>query len=607
VKNCRFTLFGWVLALLMSPIPVRAALTLADHGRTAYVILIDSQAEAAEKAAARDLALHLEKITGAVFPIREQGQGQVPGQAILVGQGALARSLFGQVDFASLDGEELVMRTRGDRLLLAGGRPRGTLYAVSRFLQDYGRVRWWTPWASRIPAQTTLKVPSLKRREKPAFEARDPYWYTAFQREWAVRNFSNSQSAGIPPELGDSIRYRGFVHTFYPLVPPAEHFEAHPEWFSQVKGRRTNDQAQLCLSNRKLREFMLIRVQTWLLESPEARILSVSQNDWRGGCECPECKRLDDAQGGPAGSLLDFVNEIADRIAPDFPHVAIDTLAYQYTRQPVKTVRPRPNVIVRLCSIECNFREPLDHPSNARFAADIKGWSKVCDRLYLWDYTTDFSHYLQPHPNWFVLGPNLRFFHRHHVRGVFEQGAYQSHGAEMAELRAWVLAQLLWNPHQDDQALIREFLEGYYGAAARPIGEYLRLMHKAATGFYLGCFTGNDAPFLRFQHLAAAEQLWRRAEAAVAGDAELLQRVRVGHLAPGYAWLSRWVPLQKECAAQGAAWPLPASRKEFAAQWLATARGVPGQPWTQVKLVNEAGLTPEQFVERFAVDPVAQP
>ena len=66
--------------------------------------------------------------------------------------------------------------------------------------------------------------------------------------------------------------------------------------------------------------------------------------------------------------MIALVNYIAEKIEPEFPNVAVDTLAYQYTRKPPRTLRPRPNVIVRLCSIECNFREPLDHPSNAGFA-----------------------------------------------------------------------------------------------------------------------------------------------------------------------------------------------------------------------------------------------
>src|SRR6185312_2018133 len=116
------------------------------------------------------------------------------------------------------------------------------------------------------------------------------------------------------------------------------------------------------------------RVQQRLREAPDAEIISITQNDNFGWCECPECKALDDAEGSHAGTMLAFVNYIAEQIEPEFPNVAVDTFAYQYTRKPPKTIKPRHNVIVRLCSIECNFREPLDHVSNASFAEDIRGW-----------------------------------------------------------------------------------------------------------------------------------------------------------------------------------------------------------------------------------------
>jgi hypothetical protein len=263
-------------------------------------------------------------------------------------------------------------------------------------------------------------------------------------------------------------------------------------------------------------------------------------------------------------------------------------------------LRPRTNVIVRLYSIECNFREPLDHPSNASFAADIRGWAERADRLYIWDYTTDFAHYVQPHPNWFTLGANVRFFQANKVRGVFEQGAYQSHGSEMAELRAWVLAQLLWNPQQDDRALIREFLDGYYGPAAKPIARYLELMHDASRGHNLTCSSGTDASFLRFKPLAEAEKLWQEAERTVAGAEELLARVRLAHLPVRYVWLSRWDQLRKESTEAGAAWPLPDSRKRVADEWREVANGITGKPWTKVTLLSESGLTPEKFLARFA-------
>jgi hypothetical protein len=593
-----------ILALAIAgQFTTQAAITLAKHQKANSVILRQAGATPAELHAVTELADVLKQITGAEFSVQDAGP-KAPKRAILVGPGATARELFPEIPWDKLGQEQIVIKTKGNRLLLAGGRPRGTLYAVSQFLQEQCGVRWWAPWASHIPKQPALRLGKLDICYQPPFESRDPFWYPAFNREWALRNFSNSQSAHIPEELGGCIIYKGFVHTFYPLVPPQEHFAAHPEWFSLINDKRTTDHAQLCLTNPKLRDFVVERVKQWLRESPQARIISVSQNDWHGACQCPDCKAVDDAEGSQSGTMLAFVNYIAEKIEPEFPQVAVDTLAYQYTRKPPKIIKPRPNVIVRLCSIECNFREPLEHPSNAAFAEDIRGWAKMCNRLYIWDYTTDFAHYVQPHPNWFSLGPNVRFFQQHNVRGVFEQGAYQSYGSEMAELRAWVLAQLLWNPQKDDRALINEFLDGYYGkAAALHIRAYLQLMHEASTGFKLTCFSRTDAPFLKFKQLAQAEQLWQQAEQAVANDPALLPRVRLGRLPVRYAWLQLWEKLRKECADNGAQWPLAGSRKAVADEWLALANGVPGLDWTKVTLVNESGLKPERFVERFAQDP----
>ncbi len=465
-------------------------------------------------------------------------------------------------------------------------------------------MRWWTPWATNIPHRATLRIADLNVRGKPAFEFRAPFWFQGFDPLWKVRNGVNSEWNNIPPDWGGCLKYKGHAHTFYPLVPPEKYFAAHPEWYSLIKGKRTHERAQLCLSNPELRDFVVGRVKEWLRESPDASIISVTQNDWFGACECEKCKAIDDAEGGPSGSMITFVNYIAGKVEPEFPHVAVDTFAYQYTRKPPKTVKPRPNVIVRLCSIECNFREPLDHPSNAAFLADIEGWSKICSRLYIWDYTTDFKNYVNPHPNWFSLGPNVRLFHKYGVRGLFEQGAYQGYGSEMGELRAWVLAQLLWNPQQDDRALIKEFLKGYYGkAAAKPIGRYLELMHEASKDFYLACFLRKDPPHLRFKPLAAAEQLWQEAERAARKNPGLLARVRVSHLPVRYAFLSRWGALRRECWEQNGDWPLAKSRKIIADEFRQTCNGAPGKPWTEVRVLNERGVSVDEFLKPFAVDP----
>jgi hypothetical protein len=447
-------------------------------------------------------------------------------------------------------------------------------------------------------------LPALNLTEKPAFEARDPFWFPAFNGDWAARNFSNSQNAHLQEKHGGKVVYKGFVHTFYPLVPPEKHFKDHPEWYSLLNGTRTTEGAQLCTTNPELRAFLVERVKEWLRESPETNILSVSQNDWYGACQCDRCKEIDEREGSHAGTLLALVNYIAERIQPEFPQVAIDTLAYQYTRKAPKTLKPLPNVIVRLCSIECDFRQPLEAKSNAAFADDIRQWSQKSDRLYIWDYTTNFAHYVQPHPNWFTLGENVRFFHKNGVRGLFEQGAYQSHGSEMSEMRGWVLAQLLWNPAQDERKLIREFLNGYYGDAAPFIWEYLNLLTEASKGFYLTCYSPSTAPFLKYRTLSQAEKLWQQAEKAVENSPELLWRVQQGHLPVRYVFLAQWQALRRECLKASAEWALPSlSRKAIADEWLKTATGAGPENWSSMTHLNEGAVTPQAFVANLQKDP----
>ena len=175
----------------------------------------------------------------------------------------------------------------------------------------------------------------------------------------------------------------------------------------------------------------------------------------------------------------------------------------------------------------------------------------------------------------------------------------------MAELRAWVLAQLLWNPQQDDRALIKEFLEGYYGTRAGGIVEsYLELMHNASKGFILRCYLGKDAPHLHFQPLAAAERLWQEAEDAARRDPdpEKLIRVRMARLPVWYACLGRWTALRRECWEQNAAWPWPASRKALADTFHEVCAGVPGKDWTQVRVLNERGKQVDEFLKAFDLD-----
>ena len=544
---------------------------IAKRGRAAAGIVIAPDAGPTEKWAADELGFFLSFVTGGQFP---PGWDPSPDQSrLLVGEGA-ARLADPGFDVCELGPEEIVIMTKGRDLLLVGGSPRGTLYAVYSFLEDVVGCRWWTRTARHIPRKRTLVIPPLSVRYAPPLEYREPFWFVAFDPFWAARNKANGTRAG-----GDNVRggrhiYEGFVHTFYSLVPPERYFDSHPEWFSEVDGKRTSQNAQLCLTNEEMRRELVKNLGQRLRDNPKASIASVSQNDCYNNCTCARCRAVDEEEGSPSGSLLRFVNSVAADIENEFPHLTIDTLAYQYTRKPPRITRPRPNVMVRLCSIECSFSVPLNHPRNKAFLDDLEGWSKIANRLFIWDYTTDFSNYIQPHPNYGVLGPNIRPFVGNNVRGVFEQGAYQSWGAEMAEMRAWILAKLLWNPALNSASLREEFLRGYYGRAAGHVSAYLALLEKsvAESGDHLGCFSPPEAKCLSLDTMIKAWRLWTKAEYEVRRSPVLLRRIRRARMPVAYVVLTRWDDFRKEAEAGGWEWPWPQTREELLSHFIETAR-----------------------------------
>jgi hypothetical protein len=526
------------------------------------LIVVSSDADEPQKHAAGELAYLLKQITGADFKIVNDADPE--GTKIFVGRKAFSESGL-HLSPPELGEEGIVIHTLGDDLVLMGDSGRGTLYAVYTFLEDFVGCRWWSSKVSTIPKKEDLKFEEINLCYIPPLEYRESFWLDAFDGDWSVRNKCNGNSCRLDAKRGGRHRYEGFVHTFYHLIPPAKYFEKHPEWFSEINGKRIHERAQLCLSNEQMRQELVKNLKANLKLNPTATIASVSQNDWHGRCQCSDCMAIEAQEGSPSGPLLRFVNAVAADIEDEFPKVAISTLAYQYTRKPPLKVKPRDNVIVRLCSIECSFSKPLADERNKAFRDDIVGWSKICNRLYIWDYVTNFRHYVCPHPNLEVLGPNIKFFADHNVKGIFEQGAYTSNGAEMAELRAWVLAKLLWDPNRDGSELVDEFIEGYYGNAAPAVRRYLDLTHNAVekTGDWLGCFSELNAKFLSFDVLNQGWACLKEAEAAVENDTDLRFRVKAAQLPVMYAVMMKWKQMKKEANSSETVWPWPESIEEF--------------------------------------------
>jgi len=537
--------------------PTSRPIRLADSGKSLYPIVVSAKATDAEQHDAEELAHFLREISGAPFQVKTVAASQAPGApAILVGRDAAA-TIVARDELATLGQEGYILRTRGTQLAIVGGRPRGTLYGVYSLLEDYLGCRWFTPDVSRIPKRTTIELPALDRRFVPVLEYRSTDYPNSRDADWAVRNKINGNQTRLDAQRGGKVIYGPFVHTFNSILNPKDHFAAHPEYFSEVNGKRIGGRTQLCLTNPDVQRIAIDKVRQWMRSQPRATIFSVSQNDWHNYCTCKNCQKVIDAEGAPSGLYLRFVNKIADAIKDEFPHNAISTLAYQFTRKPPKITKPRPNVIVRLCDIECCFAHPLTvradlDPRNAAFAEDLRRWHQISNRLYIWDYVINYAHAIMPFPNLYSLKPNINFFMDNGVKGIYEEADYFTKGGEFAELRTWIIAKTLWDPTYDTDRAIDEFLDGYYGAAAPALRRYIDLLHGKSKmdEVHFRIFDSPASPLFAEDVVQRAEALMTEAEKAVSDDAPLRHRVQVAHLPIQYVEITKLLRKLRDPAAR---------------------------------------------------------
>jgi len=523
-------------------------LVLAEGGAAKVVIGLKSGASETSQLAAQELAQHLKTITGADFALVDADGIASEQAAIIVGSAANESLLSLGIDVKELGPDGIVIRTEGNRLFLSGGEPRGVLYAVYTFLEKNLGCEWWTSQASFTPQVVDLTIPKLNVVYRPKFLYRDPFYRDlvknpAFAVKLKRNGFVQSLDPGIPKSMGGHMSLVGFVHTFYTLIPPATYFGKYPEWFSEINGKRTADNAQLCLTNQELKNEVVRRSLEQIKANPDAGIISISQNDNQRRCQCSECLEIEALEGGPSGPLILFINDVAAEIAKVAPDYFVETLAYQYTQKPPKNVVPAANVIIRLCSVECDSSVALNEQKNVAFMGDLAKWSTISQRLFIWDYAVDFLDSLRLHPNLMPMTRNIPIFAEAGVIGVFEQGFdVAEQFSDFIALKAWVTAHLLWDPSEDASKLRDRFLTGYYGAAASSLKEYLELMEGAIRdNGKLPGFGEPDLSGIDENVLSKAELIFDQAALAVNGDHELTKRVEIERISLKYARVIRYL------------------------------------------------------------------
>jgi len=512
--------FIFLLLTTLFCLPANAQVSIVNQHKTTSRILIDKNNPVDSQAASllQDFIHRISRTNLPIEAIKTARKGDI---------------VIGKVNTTGLTEDGFRLQTDKGILYISSGGDKGSIYGVVTLLENYMGVSYYGANEYTLTQQPTIILPEINLAENPAFRYRQSQSY-AIQEDPVYKLWFRLEE---PSEV-----FAGglWVHTFDRILPSDIYGESHPEYYSFINGeRRPGKASQWCLTNPEVFEIASQKIDSIFKANPGKNMISVSQNDGNyTNCSCPDCKALDDQEGGPSGSLIHFLNKLAKR----FPDKEFSTLAYLYTMHPPKQVKPLPNVNIMLCDIDCKREVPLtDNVSGQDFIKAMKGWSAISDNIFVWDYGINFDNYVAPFPNFPILQKNIQLFKDHNATMHFSQIA-SSKGGDFAEMRTYMVSKLMWNPYLDADSLMRSFMDGYYGAAAPYLYQYEKLMEggllasKTDLWIYDSPVTHKDG-MLNANRLKRYNELFDQAENAVSGDATLLKRVRRSRLPLQYSEL----------------------------------------------------------------------
>lgn len=443
--------------------------------KPAATIVLGSDATDIDRYACDEFIKYAKKITGATISVSPT---PTDGNNIYIGTTQVTKDFVKSqkpsFDWNSLKSDGILVFSKGNNLVLAGDNS-GTIYAVYTFFEEVCGVVFAAYDTEYVPKRKNIKIKDIFYAYKSPFMSRECFCAACNGKwEYDLKMKLNGHTDNVPDNLGGHVVLNGFAHTFNTLINPDVYGKDHPEWYCMRGGARmANPLSQPCLTNKEMVRELIKNVIKTIEANPNDKIISVTQNDTQNYCTCPECTALTEKYGH-SGALLTVVNQVADAIKDKYPDKYIETFAYQYTREaPKGGIVPKDNVIIRLCSIECDFGHPFDHPNNKDFYKDLKDWKSITKNLYVWDYISNFADYVIIHPNLQVLETNMQIMAENNVIAVFEEGDYTNTNSCLYAYKMYMTSKILWDPYLNFTKESMKFLRAYYGPAADYMAQFI--------------------------------------------------------------------------------------------------------------------------------------
>jgi hypothetical protein len=543
-----------------------------EPGREPAPIVVAADAQLRTRAAAKELADCVEKMSGQRPTILDGAPKSMPERAVWVGYQPAVKELFPQVDFEFRHPEETLIVVGAKHVVVAGrdrwdpnqlsaetkiGRVEGvqqeygTVNAVYSFLQDQLGVRWFWPGALGE---------DVVRRERIALAAQQHRYHPQIRSRNGVFHYSNLGTAGYGRSHDWTLRQRLQLdsmsmsggHGFGDWWD--RYHEKYPDIFAlQPDGTRSSfpspHNVKLCMSNPKVWELWLQDVADDLKKNPNLELFNASPNDgWASGhCVCEKCRAWDHPDGEPRmfnwsqtnelrPAITDrdvtFANKLGELLKQKYPdnNYRVLMMSYGHSRPVPVKARPADNVVM---SIVANFfgRTGLIDRGSTRgdtYRKQFEGWAKVVPSMLWRPNTGSPAGWQQGLPDLSVQQTirDLKDVAAANCEGIFIDSVWEhwsTHGPQY-----YVMGQLVWNPQADAAAILDDYYRRAFGPAAPHVREYFEALEAARMKFTA---VDGESGVFGFPKLYTPELLAQsqarldRAAAAVPADSLFARRV----------------------------------------------------------------------------------
>ena len=453
-----------------------------------YKIVYSAEAGETTVYAAQCLQEYLEKATGITVSITAD-TAPATGTEILLGKTNRAES--GTVSYDGFGEEGYRIKSVENNLLIAANDSRGMLYGVYGFLEALG-YRFYTYSVETTPMADDVFVPEeIDLSWNPVFDYREIHMAGTWDAAYATKKKVNGNY--FRADMKTDAKYGGYsgyiggyeymCHSFEFLLPAAKYFDANREYYALVDGGRKTTQP--CFTSQGAADVIYEESMKLIASDRTSNVINLSQNDNNQFCECENCLESYEKYGY-SGTLLNFVNPIAQRLKQSYPDIIVETLAYSETSDiPKGGVVAAENVAVKLCRGPCDYHQTAECERWGNNERLLKAWSKVCNRIVWWYYCINWANLFAALPNYESLYAAVQMFKENNVKGLYFEAAPWEQ-PEFGELRGYLIMKLMENPNMTKGEYyyhMEDFLYGYYGEGAEYIKEYIDLTYKTIVDY----------------------------------------------------------------------------------------------------------------------------